>query len=86
MRCEKWPLPVTFGCCRQMTLKSSQADGAPAAALVKIERAITQRRAAGAVSARLDEAQIDALVAGEIGMGHDIAEPALPRDLDAGTP
>ena len=37
-------------------------------------------------SARLGEAQVDALVAGEAGMRDDIAEAALARDLTAGTP
>ena len=28
MRCEKWPSPVTLGCCRQITLKSSMRGAA----------------------------------------------------------
>ena len=55
IRWPKWPLPVTFGVCRHITLKPST---------------------------RLGIAQIDALVAGEVRVGDDVAEPALPRDPD----
>ena len=42
---------------------------------------IAERRAARAVRPCLRVAQVDALVAGEIRMGDDVAEPALTRDL-----
>ncbi len=46
------------------------------------EPAVADRRPAGAVRTGFGEAQIDPLVAGEIGMGDDVAETTLAGDLD----
>ena len=44
--------------------------------------AIAQRGAAGAVRPGFGEAQIDALVAGKIGVSDDLGKTALPFDMD----
>ena len=52
----KWPLPLTLGACRQITLKpSSDTPAAAGAAGPEQQPAIAERRAAGAAGARLDK-------------------------------
>ena len=79
MRCEKWPLPLTLGAWRQIDLEALQCRGTPP---LRASRAIADHRAAGAARARLDIAQVDAVLRAD----DDIAEPALPGDLGLGTP
>ena len=50
----------------------------------QIEGPIAQHRAARAIFPCLDIAKVNAGVRCEVGMGHDIAEAALPCDLDLG--
>ncbi len=52
---------------------------------LQIERTIAKRRPTGVAFPRLDEADVDTAIAGEIGMGNDVTEAALPRHLDAGS-